>query len=501
MFAGDDLLLHFLDHEVLDLYNVEGRFGRSFVRQEAESVLRIGYLLTAGSLLLPLSSYFESPVARAVVDGCRLLVSAGDLEFIAGTTDYDAFLEAKREQYSKAPDRYPEYFKGGTGIDVRDLRASLRLRELSSTQDIAAGWKRSLEDENDVWKELVRPATPARRRILTRELLSIPERLDGAAFIWDFARPLLPFASIAFETSRRLQGLISHVYVESYLAEFDASIATRLRIGALDCGVGSLRQLPIDMSRRVLRLAKIERDIEQLEWAALVRVRYDPAFSLFARRVRSWIQECRMTDAAAALRTIATLSQKYTSPVDRVLGLAMLAAEGVVKGGVWGLGDAPGRSEESSYAEAMERVLFLKDAIENKGAHRIFYVDGQPVRKEEDLHILYRLTWLRAKSNASREVNDGRGPADFLISRGARDKTVVEFKLASNPHLKRNLVRQTEIYQLASDAGTAIEVVLFYSKQEEEHVRRILAEVGLEEKLGVVLIDARNDNKPSGSKA
>ena len=42
-----------------------------------------------------------------------------------------------------------------------------------------------------------------------------------------------------------------------------------------------------------------------------------------------------------------------------------------------------------TYAEAKQRLLFLKDVIENKGGHRIFYVEGKPIEREEDLQILY----------------------------------------------------------------------------------------------------------------
>ncbi|MCI0561046.1 MAG: hypothetical protein MN733_21375, partial [Nitrososphaera sp.] len=96
----------------------------------------------------------------------------------------------------------------------------------------------------------------------------------------------------------------------------------------------------------------------------------------------------------------------------------------------------------NTYNEARQRVAFLKDVIENKGGHRIFYVKGRPIEREEDVHILYRLTWYGTPSDVSREVNDGRGPADFKISRGAYDKTIVEFKLAKNSKLEQNLKRQ-----------------------------------------------------------
>ena len=155
----------------------------------------------------------------------------------------------------------------------------------------------------------------------------------------------------------------------------------------------------------------------------------------------------------------------------------------------------------NTYEEAHERVAYLKDVIENKGGHRFFYSEGRPVQHEVDLQIAYRLVWFGSPSDVTTEANDGRGPADFKIARGASDKTIVEMKLAKNTQLKRNLKNQTEIYKAASDAEHAIKVILFFSAEEEERVLTILKEVGLLDHPDVILIDARRDNKPSGSKA
>ena len=154
-----------------------------------------------------------------------------------------------------------------------------------------------------------------------------------------------------------------------------------------------------------------------------------------------------------------------------------------------------------TYEDAHQRVIFLKDMIENKGGHRIFYVKGRPIDREEDLHVMYRLTWYDSSSDVTREANDGRGPADFKISRGAKDKTLVEFKLAKNSQLKRNLGKQTAIYEKASNAQRSIKVIVYFSESEYAKVIRILKELELIGSHDVVLINARNDDKPSGSKA
>lgn len=159
------------------------------------------------------------------------------------------------------------------------------------------------------------------------------------------------------------------------------------------------------------------------------------------------------------------------------------------------------QTRDTTYEEAHERLDYLKDVIENKAGYRAFYKDGKPIAREEDLQVMYRLVWIGTPSDVSREVNDGRGPADFKVSRGAKDKTIVELKLATNTQLKRNLRKQVEIYQAASDAKNAIKGIVFFSRHDELRVRKILKELDLTGHRDIVLIDARKDNKPSGSKA
>lgn len=158
-------------------------------------------------------------------------------------------------------------------------------------------------------------------------------------------------------------------------------------------------------------------------------------------------------------------------------------------------------TSDGTYVEAHRRLAYLKDVIENKGGHRIFYHKGRPVEREADLQILYRLVWYGTPSDVGREANDGRGPVDFKISRGRHDKTLVEMKLAKNTHLEQNLVNQLPIYQRASDAKNGIKAIIFFTYEEEWRARRILEKLGLTGHKDIILIDARADNKPSGSKA
>jgi sulfur relay (sulfurtransferase) DsrF/TusC family protein len=153
----------------------------------------------------------------------------------------------------------------------------------------------------------------------------------------------------------------------------------------------------------------------------------------------------------------------------------------------------------NSFDESLKRVHFLKDVIENKDGYRLFYVDGKPIKREANLQIIYRLTWYASPFDVNRETNNGRGPVDYAISKGSKDKSLVEFKLASNSKLKMNLQNQVAIYEKANNTDKSLKVILFFNEEEFYKVRRILKELNLEEDNGIILIDARIDNKLSAS--
>jgi len=151
--------------------------------------------------------------------------------------------------------------------------------------------------------------------------------------------------------------------------------------------------------------------------------------------------------------------------------------------------------------ETRKKIEYLKQVIENQDGYRIFYVDGKAVEREKDLQILFKLVWEGSPSSVDAEVNNGRGPVDFKISRGARDGTLVEFKLASNSQLERNLENQVAIYEKANNITQSYKVILFFTEHQELTVRSILRRLKTPTEAGIILIDARPDNKPSASKA
>lgn len=151
--------------------------------------------------------------------------------------------------------------------------------------------------------------------------------------------------------------------------------------------------------------------------------------------------------------------------------------------------------------ETRRKIEFLKQVIENQDGYRIFYVNGKAVEREVDLQILFKLVWEGSPSSVDAEVNNGRGPVDFKVSRGSKDKTLVEFKLASNSQLEKNIQNQIAIYEKANQTTQSYKVILFFNSYEEAKVTAILSRLKAPKNVGVILINARRDNKPSASKA
>ena len=126
---------------------------------------------------------------------------------------------------------------------------------------------------------------------------------------------------------------------------------------------------------------------------------------------------------------------------------------------------------EDSYGVALLVLDIFKDWIENnKGWEQILLA---PSSKREK--TVQRLIHLCGKSicedhdyDFSFEPNEGPGPADVKISRGAKDKTVIEIKLNTNPNYLHGFEEQIITYEKAEKTEKGIYV---YIKVEDHSVR------------------------------
>ncbi len=155
----------------------------------------------------------------------------------------------------------------------------------------------------------------------------------------------------------------------------------------------------------------------------------------------------------------------------------------------------------SSYDSALARAKAFKHYVENQDGWKLINRVGLPFAKETEVHLFFGIMWFGSAFDLNREPNNGRGPVDFKVSIGAADKSLIEFKLASNTKLRRNLEKQVEIYETANLTATSVKVIICYTESDQVKVDKVLKDLKLERREDIIVIDARSDNKPSASKA
>lgn len=159
--------------------------------------------------------------------------------------------------------------------------------------------------------------------------------------------------------------------------------------------------------------------------------------------------------------------------------------------------------QPSAHSEALKRAKYFKECIEKKDGWTLFYdANGKPIlRRERDAQVMFRLTWFGTVLDVNREPNNGRGPVDYAVSEGAKNKSLIEFKLGKSTSLKKNLQNQVEIYKQANETTYAVTVILIFSDNDKSRVDGILKQLGLQDCGDIVIVDARSTNKQSASKA
>ena len=154
----------------------------------------------------------------------------------------------------------------------------------------------------------------------------------------------------------------------------------------------------------------------------------------------------------------------------------------------------------SAREEAKQRLKFFKHIIEDCDGYKNLYVKGKQIAKENDLQRLFRFVWYGTNYKVDAEPNNGRGQADFIISMGQKNQSIVEFKLASNSALA-HVFTQVKIYEAANCSDGSLIAIFCFSESEYLYSEQIVKAAGYENMIGesIYLIDCRNDNKPSAS--
>ena len=153
----------------------------------------------------------------------------------------------------------------------------------------------------------------------------------------------------------------------------------------------------------------------------------------------------------------------------------------------------------TSYDEAHERATHFKKCVELKDGYKNMYENGEPVG-EDWVQRMFWFVWGGSESQLDRDPDNGLGKPDFVASQGRKDKTLIEFKLARSSSLEKNLLKQLETYKKSNETKKGIWVIIFFTSEEEQKTLDILKKHKLQDNPDYILVDARKDNKTTGSR-
>jgi hypothetical protein len=189
----------------------------------------------------------------------------------------------------------------------------------STATDIATSWCHAVTPEGElrsVVRATARQFSGQRRASAEQALISVPERLDGRAFVGRFVRHLVPCA-LTQANSTHIDLFLSKAYLASYLADLDAMMLVDFHFGDLSCGVGHLlpgRTGLLVSARRielVLKWLYIDEYIHRIAtWMDLLSLRSEPEFDVVMLEAYSGRSTTRISQAVSRARrsTIVTVA-------------------------------------------------------------------------------------------------------------------------------------------------------------------------------------------------
>jgi hypothetical protein len=216
-----NIFIHFLDHELIELFELENHPRKTYIFQEFRFAVRLALLLCENSIVIPASNYFESLFAQQLLGEVKEFGELGYINFVSSSLNISEFIYKKQSQYSADKDRYPIYFNPSSSNLLSSIQIKWLLRTKSSTSDIKSYWIDNIGN-SAVWSKIYKLSNANSTEQFESELLKVPERLEKSAFIADFVTPLLPFKEKSIYLKNRINVIITTAYIKSYLEEYDA---------------------------------------------------------------------------------------------------------------------------------------------------------------------------------------------------------------------------------------------------------------------------------------
>lgn len=262
-------MVSFLDHDVLAFYGVAPE--TPVVQLNAATAVRFALLACGEFIVLPASSYFETPLAREIVQALPEFVDARWIRLLGRARDPGEFVSHKQGQYASDRERHPVYFeKEPDAIDALWIP-----KTTSTTRAIVSGFTEAIDLDDPLVREIIACAGNPRR--LERALRRAPDALAGSAFISDFVAGFLAReAPRDFrDPSQRqaLERLIAQDFLRSNLKDVHGTATTETGVIGDDLVPRGVRRLSLRTTRTLLSHLGLETFVTQAPSSDLFELR------------------------------------------------------------------------------------------------------------------------------------------------------------------------------------------------------------------------------------
>ena len=215
-----NIFIHYLDKELLDIYSTQS-YSENTIRKVVFSI-KVAILLLKNDeyVYVPASNYFESNLAKIVLEEFRDIVDLNFIKLVSSSNTLKGFVKKKIQVYPSAYTK-EQIVEEKEKILIKDVPGIWTPRMNSATKDIVSSWERNID--NSFWEKLYRISKYKKIDSFEKDIAAIPKKMKEKAFVVNHVYPELKIHS-AYEGVAKevINEVISRYYIDSFLKEFDA---------------------------------------------------------------------------------------------------------------------------------------------------------------------------------------------------------------------------------------------------------------------------------------
>lgn len=215
-----NIFIHYLDKELLDIYSTKS-YSENTIRKVVFSI-KVALLLLENDeyVYVPASNYFESNLAKIVLEKFRDIVDLNFIKLVSSSNTLNGFVKKKMLVYPSAYTK-EQIVEEKEKILDKDVPGIWTPRMNSATTDIVSSWEKNID--NSFWEKLYRISKYKKIDSFEKDMAAIPRRLKEKAFVVNHVYPELKIHSTHEALAKEIiNEVISRYYIESFLKEFEA---------------------------------------------------------------------------------------------------------------------------------------------------------------------------------------------------------------------------------------------------------------------------------------